>query len=144
MLNFNISPLIWFVLSIIFIIILFLTSKWGIKKLFSIFEVEESWYKALDVVYSILKVLLVASGIIFIASRIFFQDVTVKSYNTDVQTQVEEHNQKLLDNTKPFDPNEAERLNQQHLLEHTYEVEDKIREKKRKARDEFQKFLDTL
>jgi len=144
MLNFNTTPLIWFVLSIIFTVIIFLTSKWGVKKLFFISKVDESWYKALDVVYSILKVLLVASGIIFIASRIFFQDVTVKSYNTDVQTQVEEHNQKLLDNAKPFDPNEAERLNQQHLLEHTYEVEDKIREKKRKARDEFQQYLDTL
>ncbi len=144
MLNFNINSLLWFGLIVIFIIIILLISKWGIKRLVIVFNADQSCYKIFDIIYSILKILLVAASIIFITSRIFFQDFSIKSYNTDMQNQMENQNKKLLDEIKPRDPNEIERLNQQHELEHTYEVEDRIREKKRKTRDEFQQYLDTL
>lgn len=144
MLNFNIVPLIWLGLAVLFAIVIFVTSKWGIKKLFSIFKVDEEWYKALNVIYSTIKVCLVAGGIIFIASRILFHDVTIKSYNTDVQNMIEENNQKMLNEAKPIDPNEIERLNKLHELEHKQEVEDNIRKRQRTEREEFQQFLDTL
>lgn len=144
MLNFNIAPLIWLGLLIVFIIVVFITSKWGIKKLFSIFEVDETWYKVLNIVYSIIKVVLTAGVIIFIASRIFFHDVTIKSYSDDVPRMIEENNQKMLNEAKPTDPNKIEMLNKQHELERKQEVEDRIREKQKNERDEFQRFLDTL
>jgi len=144
MLNFHIQPLIWFVASVIFMIIIFMTSKWGIKKLFTIFEVNESWYNVLAVIYSVIKVLLTAGAIIFIASRIFLHDVTVKSYDSGVGTQSEQYNQKQLEDHKTSDPNTIEQLIKDMKEKREMELNDKIREKNQKARDEFQKYLDTL
>jgi hypothetical protein len=144
MLTFHTTPLIWFGLSIIVIIILYLTSKWGIKKIFSILEVDEIWYKTLDIVFSVLKVLLVASGTIFIASRIFFHDVSVKSYNTDIDMKVQKYNDNQVEQFKLPDPNQIHELNNKLDTERKSTLEDREREESRKARDEFQKFLDTL
>ena len=144
MLNFHIQPLIWFVASIVFIIIIFMTSKWGIKKLFSIFEVDKSWYNVLAVIYSVIKVVFTAGAIIFVASRIFLHDVTVKSYDSGVGTQSEQYNQKQLEDHKTSDPNTIEQLIKDMKEKREMELNDKIREKNQKARDEFQKYLDTL
>lgn len=124
--------------------ITFMTSKWGIKKLFVVFEVDKSWYNVLVDIYSIIKVLLTAGVIIFIAFRIFLHDVTVKSFDNSVGTQTEQYNQKQLDDHKTSDPNTIEQLTKDMKEKREMELNDKIREKNQKARDEFQKYLDTL
>ena len=144
MLNFHIQSLIWFMTSVTFMIIIFMTSKWGIKKLFIIFKVNESWYNVMTVICSIIKVLFIAGSIIFIASRIFFHDVTVKSFDSNIGTQTEQYNQKQLENYKAPDPNMIEQLNKELDKKREMELNNKILEKNRKTRDEFQKYLDTL